>query len=228
MAVFTLDQLRQQVRERTGLEAATNPTDTELNTIINASGAELWGILVSKFSDIGLAKTSFNIVAGQADYAFASLSSPVTNFFKLRGLDLFLGGNRWEPMQKFELEERRNYDRWPALQAGWPRYAYRLQGDGFELLPSPTANSTARLWYITTFPTMASGSATLSGVNGWEEYVVVDACIKARAKQDLPADQFVQQKSFLLDRIHKESENLDANKPMRVKQVRDEDVDGWW
>lgn len=227
MGTFTLLQLRDQVRERTGLESATDyPTDTEINSCINQSGAELWGILTSKFEDYGLTKSTFNIVANQADYVFSSLSTPVTNFMRLRGLDLLVSGTTgYQPMEKFELEERRIYDRFPNFTSGWPRYTYRLQGNGFELLPAPGSNGTGRIWYIPTFTTMSDDADTLDGVNGWEEFVVVDACVKLRTKMDLPSDAFERQKAFQIDRIHREAAQIDASKPMRIKQVRD--VDCW-
>lgn len=225
MGTFTLLQLRDQVRERTGLESADYPTDAEINTCINASGTELWGILTSKFHDVGLAKSNFTIVANQADYVFTTLSTPVTDFFRLRGLDLLVSGTTgFQPMEKFELEERRIYDRFPNFQSGWPRYAYRLQGNGFELLPAPASGGTGRIWYVTTFPTLTGDASTLDGVNGWEEFVVVDACLKIRNKMDLPADQFERQKAALVQRIEKEAAQLDASKPMRIKEVRDVDV----
>ena len=226
MASFTLAQLRTQVRERTGLEPTAYPTDSEINTMLNASGAELWGELVTLFNDFGLAKVAFNIVAGQSDYTFTTLSTPVANFFKLRGIDLLVGGSSgYQPMDKFELSERRAYDRYPFYQAGWPRYAYRLQGtELFELFPQPPSSGTGRLWYITTFPVMGNDAATLAGVNGWEEYVIVDACAKVRIKLDLPADAFMQQKAALYARIKKEADNLDANKPAKIKAVRDLDI----
>lgn len=226
MGSFNRLALRTQVRERTGLESSLYPTDAEINTCLDASGAELWGILTTKFTDIGLTKSAFNIVANQADYSFTTLSTAVTNFFKLRGLDLLVSGSSgYQPMTKWELEERRLYDRYPNFQAGWPRYVYRLNGDeGFELTPTPPNAGTGRLWYIRTYTPFIDDTSTLNGVNGWEEFVIVDACIKVRAKLDLPIDAFMMQKGALMDRINKEAENLDANKPMRIKQVRDVDV----
>ncbi len=226
MATLTLLQLRTQVRERTGLESATYPTDAEINTMLNASGSEWWDILVSKFNDYGLTKSSFNLVANQSDYLFASLSTPITDFYKLRGIDQLVSGSTgWQPMNKFELEESREYNRYPGYLSSsgtYPSLTYRVQGDGFELIPAPGTNGTGRVWYIKQFPTMANDASTLAGYNGWEEYLVADTCIKVRAKLDLPTDVFERQKAGLMDRINAAAENLDAGKAMTIKQVRDD------
>ncbi len=70
----------------------------------------------------------------------------------------------------------------------------------------------------------------LDGVSGWEEYVVVDAAIKAMAKEESDPSVLMAQKQGLLQRIESAAENRDAGSPARVSDSRGADFErppGW-
>ena len=60
---------------------------------------------------------------------------------------------------------------------------YRLNGDKLWLTPTPAGNQNIQVWYVPKLTTLSADSDTVDGVSGWTEYIIVDACIKALAKQ---------------------------------------------
>lgn len=76
----------------------------------------------------------------------------------------------------------------------------------------------------------ASGTkaATVDGVNGWEEYLVVDAAIKALQKEESDVSVLLAQKALLQRRIESAATNRDAAEPARVVDVTVTDVYGGW
>ena len=53
-------------------------------------------------------------------------------------------------------------------------------------------------------------SVTIDGVSGWEEYIVIDAAIKAGVKQDYDTTKLEKQKDAMMKRIEAMAENRDA------------------
>lgn len=59
-------------------------------------------------------------------------------------------------------------------------------------------------------------SATLDGVSGWEEYVIVDAAIKAKDKLEFPTDVLERQKEKMTKRVESMAEGRDAGQAHHV------------
>lgn len=57
------------------------------------------------------------------------------------------------------------------------------------------------------------------GVNGWEEYIVVDAAIKCLTKEESETAVLERDKAFLLKRIEAMASNRDAGKPEKITDV---------
>ncbi len=64
-----------------------------------------------------------------------------------------------------------------AGQTG-PFYRYRVQGDAIVLNPTPSAGVELKLYYTPTARLMVSGSDTIDGINGFEEFPVNYAAIE--------------------------------------------------
>lgn len=62
-------------------------------------------------------------------------------------------------------------------------------------------------------------AVTVDGIAGWEEYVVIDAAIKAQIKQDNPIDGLVMQKASMLKRIEAMAEGRDAGQAVHVSDA---------
>lgn len=83
-------------------------------------------------------------------------------------------------------------------------------------------NGTSVSW--SSFPSMApfpqpSWTNVIDGLSGWDEYVVIDAAIKARVKEESDPSVLLQQKGAFIDRIEAAAENRDAGQPQQVTDV---------
>lgn len=66
-------------------------------------------------------------------------------------------------------------------------------------------------------------SATIDGVSGWEEYVIVDAALKAMGKEETDPSLIAQQKLMMKQRLQDMAANRDAGNPARVADVQQSD-----
>lgn len=63
-------------------------------------------------------------------------------------------------------------------------------------------------------------TTTVDGISGWEEYIILDAAIKARIKEESDIQALMIQKASMLDRINQLSESRDASLPSRVSDTQ--------
>lgn len=69
-------------------------------------------------------------------------------------------------------------------------------------------------------------STTIDGVSGWEEYVIVDAALKAMGKEESDVSLLAQQKMAMVKRLQDMAANRDAANPSTVADVQWSDF--WW
>ncbi len=74
--------------------------------------------------------------------------------------------------------------------------------------------------------TVVSGGDQIDGVNGWEEYIVVDAAIKALQKEESDVSVLMAQKAALTRRIEGAAANRDAGSPLSVTDAYA--TGNWW
>lgn len=65
-----------------------------------------------------------------------------------------------------------------------------------------------------------SDATTIDGVSGWEEYVVVDAALKAMGKEESDMSLLAQQKLMMVKRLQDMAANRDAGMPATVSDNR--------
>lgn len=217
----TLASLRTQARQRADMVNSTFITDAEFNQYINNSITELYDLLIQKFgNEYYLNIYSFPTVIGIDSYALP------TDFYKLIGADILVGGTDYISLRPFMFSERNRYTAAVSRTIyGVADLRYRLYGNNIKFMPVPDGNSTIRLWYIPVIQELASDSATLDGGNGWEEFIVVDTAIKALQKEESDVSVLLAQKQALVKRIEEAAENRDAGAGDRVSDVRRSDYD---
>lgn len=212
--ITTLAQLRTRCRERADQENSEFISSSELLSYINASYAELYDILVGKFEDYYTTKTTTTIASGSSTITLPS------DFYKLRGIDYQLDTNTWVAVGKFNFNERNTLNRSIVRRgAGFRETQYRIIGDEIQIEPEDSADGTYRLWY-TTLPTLlAAETDTVNGVNGWEEYIVIDVAIKMMAKEESSTAHLEREKAAMLDRIEAMAANRDSGQPETISDT---------
>jgi hypothetical protein len=188
------------------MESSQFVTDMEFGAFVQDSAAELYDLLVRSYQDYYLAVT--------ADVVASTDAIPLpADFYKLRGVDLSLGG-RWIALSAFSFQERNN-----RSGSGTPLYnyssdsgiRYRVQGSSLKLTPSENAtNQTFRVWYTPLMPALTLDADVFDDQNRWSEYIVVDAAIKALQKEESSTTVLERQKEALKQRIQAMANDRDS------------------
>lgn len=213
----TLLDLRTQSRQRADKVGSGYILDSELNTYINQSISELYDLLVGAYGNDYYIKTySFATDGTTVDYALP------TDFYKMAGIDLYLNASRFISLKPFMFNERGRYQdgsNWAAIIAiQGPRY--HLSGQNITFQPTPPGLFNMKLWYVPASPKLVADIDTFDGINGWEEFVVIDAAIKMLQKEESDVSVLAAQKAAIIQRINLMAENRDEGHSFRVQDVQ--------
>jgi hypothetical protein len=138
------------------------------------------------------------------DYYFQTSSITTTgtdsyplpaSFYKLLGVDQVFSSGQSGTVKPFQFGERNSYR------------AYSGTGEVLTLS------------FIPIMPALSGDSDTFDGINGWEEYIVIDAAIKALLKEESDISALMAQKAAITKRINECAPNRDAGMPDRVTDV---------
>lgn len=224
---MTLGQIRLQAQQRADRVNSQFLTTQEWNININQSYFELYDLLIQKYGNEYYVAPPLNIALDGNQ--FYDLPNGLNHagalpFYKLLGVDLSLnsGADAYLTLKKFEFISRNNYV-YPQLTANLLTVGglrYRLMGNQLEFIPIPSAQQTARIWYIPRMVELLADTDIVDGVSGWTEYVILDAAIKALQKEESDVSVLLAQKIALIARIEAVAENRDAGEPERISQSR--------
>jgi len=215
---MSLLQLRTTAQQRADRVNSAFVTTSEWNSYINQSLFELYDILVTAYEDYYAAPPLMLLTNGSNTYALPS------DFYKLLGVDLGLNANSnaWVTLKKFNFISRNRYV-FPQLQAnylGISGLEYRIVGSNLTFIPTPSGNQYLRVWYIPRMPELLQDTDIADGVNGWLEYVITDAAIKALQKEESDCSLLMAQKQALLKRVEESAVNRDAGLPDTISDTR--------
>lgn len=226
---LTLAQARLLAQQESDMVNSQFVSDSEWNSYINQSYFELYDLLVQKYGDDYYANNvEFETDGTSQLYALPNGTnySAAPAFYKLLGVDLSLSPSpdSWITLKRFNMSARNRYSV-PNFQNfyGVTNLRYRLNGNNIWFTPTPQAGQTIRLWYVPRLSTLDSDASTMDGISGWTEYVIVDAAIKAKNKEESDVSVLMARKAGLILRIESAAENRDAANPMTVSDNQTND-----
>lgn len=216
----TLGNLRLEAQQRINKENSLFYTTQEWNSMLSQSYKELWDIIAQKFGDDYFVATPYTYTTTQS----TQLYPLPTDFKALLGVEVALNPtdpNSWVTLRKFEFIQR-NLWNYPNVYTfyGITNLRYRLNGNNLYLVPIPSSGQTVRIWYVPRPNQLIFDTDTVDAIAGWEEYIVVDACIKALTKEESDPTVFAMQKQALLKRIEEAAENRDIGEPEVVSDSK--------
>ncbi len=242
---MSLGQIRLLAQQEADRVNSNFVTKTEWNTYINQSAFELYDLLVTVFEDYYLAEpaifttdgtsTSYNLPNGVLSFTDeAGNALTAKPFYKLQGVDLGLSSqaSAWVTIHKFDFIARNRYI-YPNITStfmGVFNLRYRVMGNKIQFIPTPSAGQRVKLWYIPRMTQLLKDSDILEGVSGWIEYVIVDAAIKAMAKEESDTSVLMARKAALIKRIEDTASKRDAGQPDTISATRrygDMSGSGW-
>lgn len=190
----TLGSLRADARERADMVNSLFITDANFNEFINQSAARLYNKLVK--------------ARGQAYYQSSYVITTTTattytlpsDFYQLQLVQINFGGRK-QTMRPFMLKDS---SRWSEAS---PQAGYQVT---IRYTPAPVR--------------MTNDSDTFDGIAGWEEWIVLDAAIKALNKEESDVQVLMAQRADVEAEISGLAPSRDAQWPDRVvdmERIRD-------
>ena len=215
----SLASLRESARQRADQVNSGFVTDAELTNYINLSLTELYDLLVDAYGEDYYTKNPPELITttGLDNYPLP------LDFYKLQGVDLQIDSVTFRTLRPFMMAERNRY----RLNGGWGEQTnmYKINGNRIYFLPLPPAGKVFRLWYVPVCPTLVNGTDEFDFINGWEEYVIIDAAIKMMIKEESSIQELLIQKNAMTQRLIKMKKDRDIGSPLRIVDVRRNGMD---
>lgn len=214
MGSVTLAQLKTRIRERADMENSGFISDSELLSYINASVAELYDLMISKYGEDYFVASPYliNTISNEDTYSLPS------DFYKLLGVDLQLDtSNNWVSLKRFDFSERNIPQIWDVKFVDFIRY--RLFGGDIKFSPIPQDAQQIRIWYIPLPIQLTQDTNILNGFNGYEEYVVIDVAIKMLNKEESDSSMLMSEKAAMKLRIEQMAEGRDVGQPSKIQDM---------
>lgn len=220
LGLTSLASIRLQAQQRCDRVNSQFILTTEWNSYATQSYKELFDLLAQKFGDDYFEANPYTYTTVQNQNLYPL---PI-DFYKLLGVEVALNPadpNSWVSLRKFEFVQR-NLWNYPNVYTfyGVTNLRYRLNGNNLYVVPIPSAGQTLRIWYVPRPQVLMLDTDTVDGVSGWEEYIIVDMCIKALNKEESDTSVFMAQKAALKQRIEEAAENRDIGSPETVSDTR--------
>lgn len=217
----SLGQVRLYAQQRADMVNNEFVTTQEWNTYINHSYNELYDLMVQVYGDEYFVSTTAFLTDGRIP---AKYPLP-PNIYKLMGMDYGNSpqANAWITLTKFPFAKRNAFfyqTMTGTIAAPWVKPQYRIVGNDILIIPNPQANQSIQLWYVPRPLTLLADSDILDAISGWDEVIVVDAAIKALAKEESDVTVLMAQKDRLIKRIEAAASNRDAGMPETVTDIR--------
>jgi len=189
---MTLAEIRLAAQQRADLVNSQFVTNSEWNSYINLSIYGLYDILIQKFGDDYYVASPNAITTDGTNYLYAL---PI-DFYKMLGVDLKTGAqtNPWTALKPFMFAARNQYK-------------------------VPAGGRNVQLWYAPRLTELVLDTDTSDGVDGWLEWVINDAAIKARVKEESEISDLAAMRLNIEKRIESAAENRDAGMPQTVTDV---------
>lgn len=216
----SLGSIRLAAQQRADQVNSNFVTTQEWNSYINHSYNELYDIMVQAYGQEYFAASTAFLTDGRNP----ALYPLPDRLYKLMGVDLGIAplNNYFLTLKNFQFISRNRflYGTPPISFLGFNDIRYRMIGNQIQFIPTPQASQTIRIWYVPRPATLLADSDLLEAISGWDEYVIVDAAIKAMQKEESDVTVLVLQKEALRKRIEAAANNRDIGMPEMVSNVR--------
>lgn len=223
--VSTLSNLRDQVRQRLNIENATHITDAELSSYLNYSLAELYELVTESNEDWNVIRLSFDMNSTDDGYVLPS------NFWKPLRIDRMITSasniSNFYTLHRINIRDESLYGtQFIYYNATVNGYNTEVNSSGQTVLRVYPTNQQAgsyRVLYYPTWTDLADDGYVIIGNIGlhWEEYAIVDTCIKCCLKDETDPAGYVLQKAAVINRIKAAAAGRDAGQaeppPQNIK-----------
>ena len=226
--VATRATMRDRARFRADVVGDAHITDAEVNGWLDDGLSELHDVLIESHEEwvTKTASPDITLVSGTSQYDAPG------DLLKLVGCDVIAGSRRYSCQRYMPAERNAFVYPVPAVVQATDLPFYRLVGAKIELIPTPAAAGTMRVYYVPQYALMTADNGAGGVVNpvvpiGWENVGVLHAAICAIVKQERDPSALMAEKSALVERIKASAHGRDEGQPWRVVDVRGSRVRRW-
>lgn len=212
MSGLTLADLRSSAKKRADMEASSFILDSEWNDYVNEGGSELHDLILE--SDPKSIIVRYDIVTNSTD-EFYNLPD---DFYKLEAAFRKINNVRYGlDRADYHMVGMGAAAVLSNVIVGGSPYQYSLVGNQLYFLPKPSGVNTVEIWYFPAFTRLVADIDTLNYpvVNGWEQFVILTACIKAKMKERTDVSSELMEKAELKQRIVLMANKRDEWEPPR-------------
>jgi hypothetical protein len=218
MAV-TLATLITLVRERADMESTTFVTDSMLTSWLNQAQEEAYDRVAAAFQDHWWTTHDYTVTGGTE--ALSQFSIATENPRLIRWMEWSPGTTNRQMVRRWDIGNKDDFD---GLR-------YRLLGSYIQIEPYEYAAGTYRLSYIPN-PTAMTSSGTPVDLDPklemFSEYLVVNAAIKARTREESDCTELRIDLERIQKRIDKMANFRDASEAPRVNDVERQAYGNAW
>lgn len=210
---FTVSQIKEQIRERCDMQRSRFIGDGELLNYINQSHAALWDLFVNKFEGFGINSVSFSTSTTYDTYQLPPA------LLRIEKVELNHNGN-WRTVKSVPYA-RINEVGTQSSGTGLPFYYARKGLYQMVLKPAPAAVHSCRISYVERAPTLSEDDQLIDGINGWEQYIIVDCAIKCSDKEERDVSVLMAEKNDLIRRINESMGNRDESDSHGIRDINE-------
>jgi len=194
-------------------------SDAEFNRYISASHAELYELLVKANPDFYQKSQTLTGTGSVKTFACAA------DYYGTLSVDYIEDstGGYYRPLLRIDQSNRNLYGATGGPSRGY-RFIYNTTTPTtpmLELIPTPGNGETYRHMYTVAPSDLTADADIVDGVAGWEEYIVIDAAMKALDKEEstTAANALRKEKAEIRQRIEDMVENRTIGSVGRIGSV---------
>ncbi len=223
-----LGDLRLQAQQRADMVNSQFVSLPEWNKYITLSYKELYDLLIAAYGNDYYVKQPYTYTtSGTIDPNYNASVYPLpSDFYKLILCEVALNPtdpNSWVTLRQYERIQQ-NLWNYPNVYTfyGITNLRYRLTGTQIQIVPIASAGQTIRIWYAPRPPRLVADTDLMDGISGWEEYIILDAAIKALKKEESSEEAMAleAQKAPMKMRLESMAANRNIAEPMKVSDSR--------
>ena len=224
--LVSLDTLRTKAKQRADMENSDFVSDTEWATYIQDSMGELFDLCIEGAGEDWFtnATTAQNTVAGTASY---TLTPPSGTIYKIVLVQTVFNGVT-RPIRRavgvigFQTNLLAGQSGWADEQTTFYRTTHKQGGDvEITFYPTPDSERPFQVIYVPSPTDIDNGSNLFQGFSGWDEYIVVDAAMKALEKEESNTQALMMRKAQLRERILHHAQTLNMGEGASIVDQSD-------
>lgn len=216
---YTLAQFRSIIRQRLGWPTTdTFAVDTEIANYINDSLAELWALLVTinRAGTWGVGETTIVSQTGITDYLLPVEFGRMI-IAQLSYSNQLVPLRQMDPITDARITQLRAWT--PASVSYYVRKTGAIDEAIIRFNPPPASDGiSVSCQFVLSAPVLVADTDT--SWMEYDEYIILDCCMKLLIKEEADASSYAAQKAALKQRIELEAIPLDVGEAPTVADVR--------